>query len=30
MQKAWHETLTAAGAEVHVWRPKDLDAYQND
>jgi hypothetical protein len=25
-QKAWHETLTAAGAEVHVWRPKDLDA----
>ena len=24
-QKAWHETLTAAGAEVHVWRPKDLD-----
>jgi hypothetical protein len=25
-QKAWHETLTAAGQEVHVWRPKDLDA----
>ena len=24
MQKAWHETLSAAGAEVHVWRPKDL------
>jgi hypothetical protein len=24
LQKAWHETLTAAGQEVHVWRPKDL------
>jgi hypothetical protein len=24
LQKAWHETLSAAGAEVHVWRPKDL------
>jgi hypothetical protein len=24
MQKAWHETLSATGAEVHVWRPKDL------
>jgi len=24
MQKAWHETLSAAGAEVYVWRPKDI------
>jgi hypothetical protein len=24
MQKAWHETLTAAGCEVHVWRPKNI------
>ena len=25
MQKAWHETLSAAGAEVYVWRPKDIE-----
>ena len=24
-QKAWHETLEAAGQEIYVWRPKDLD-----
>jgi hypothetical protein len=26
MQKAWHETLSAAGQEVYVWRPKDIQA----
>ena len=25
MQKAWHETLSAAGAEVHIWRPQNWD-----
>jgi len=29
MQKAWHETLLAAGAEVHVWRPKDIQDISN-
>ncbi|HWH13300.1 MAG TPA: VRR-NUC domain-containing protein [Miltoncostaeaceae bacterium] len=22
-QRRWHETLDGAGAEVHVWRPRD-------
>ena len=26
LQKAWHETLSEAGAEVYVWRPDDIDA----
>jgi len=26
LQKAWHETLLEAGQEVHVWRPKDMEA----
>lgn len=25
-QQAWHDRLRAAGAEVHVWRPTDLEA----
>lgn len=23
-QQEWHDILTAAGAEVHVWRPRHL------
>jgi len=25
LQSTWLETLTAAGCEVHVWRPKDIN-----